>query len=69
MSDAELPPTDDQELDLDDDTLPPEHPAASDPAVSAGEALSGEGIGTGTTGTQPRPPEQPTRGSTPDLDS
>ena len=46
MTTAAMPPDDDQELDLDDDTLPPEHPAGADPTVSAGEVLSGEGVGT-----------------------
>lgn len=65
MSDAQLPPTDDQALDADDDTLPPEHPAGSDPPVSAGEVLSGEGIGTGIVGAGPAA-VQPERPSAPD---
>ena len=47
MTTAALPPDDDPTLDLDDDTLPPEHPAGSDSTVSAGEVLSGEGLGSG----------------------
>ena len=46
MTDSNLPPTDDTTLRNDDDTLPAEHPAGVDTAVSAGEALSGEGLGT-----------------------
>jgi len=69
MSDAQLPPSDDVGLDADDDTLPPGHPAGSDATVSAGEALSGEGIGTGAAGAQPRPTDEPTRDATPDADS
>ena len=68
MSDAQLPPTDDEALDLDDDTLPPEHPAGSDPPVSAGEVLSGEGIGTGIAGGRPAAVE-PERPTTPGDDS
>jgi len=63
MTDAQLPPSDDQALDPDDDTLPPEHPVGSDPPVSAGEVLSGEGIGIGTgiagAGRAPVEPERP----------
>ena len=47
MTNASLPPDDDQQLLADDDTLPPEHPAGSDATVSAGEVLSGEGLGRG----------------------
>jgi hypothetical protein len=52
MSDQQ-PPSQDRALDAGDDTLPPEHPAGSDAPVSAGEALSGEGIGTGRSGPSP----------------
>jgi len=52
VTNANLPSTDDDAL-ADDDTLPPEHPAGSDGPVSAGEALSGEGIGTGAAGSPP----------------
>jgi hypothetical protein len=69
MSDAQLPPTDDAELDLDDDTLPPGHPAGSDAPVSAGEALSGEGIGTGASGVAPTPADETTRDAAPGDDA
>jgi hypothetical protein len=55
MSDPTPVPDDDQRLDPDDDTLPPEHPAGADPAVSAGEVLSGEGLGTAAAGPAQRP--------------
>ena len=69
MSDARLPPDDDTATDLDDDTLPPEHPAGADAPVSAGEALSGEGIGTGAAGPQPATSPEPTRDEPPGDDS
>jgi hypothetical protein len=34
-------------LDADTEPLPPEHPAGPDTPVSAGEAISGEGPGSG----------------------
>jgi hypothetical protein len=49
MTTAALPPDDDPKLLTDDDTLPPEHPAGSDSTVSAGEVLSGEGLGAAAT--------------------
>jgi hypothetical protein len=59
MSDSQHPFPDDQALDADDDTLPPEHPAGSDAPVSAGEVLSGEGIGTAGSGQAPASREEP----------
>ena len=61
--------SDDQALDPDDDTLPPEHPAGSDAPVSAGEALSGEGIGTGRSGPAPADPAEPNADRLPDDDT
>lgn len=51
MTTAALPPDDDPELLIDDDTLPPGHPAGSDATVSGGEVLSGEGLGRGAPAT------------------
>jgi len=49
-----------------DGPLPPEHPAGSDAPVSAGEVLSGEGIGTGKAGPGPATsPTEPPREVTP----
>ena len=61
--------SDDQALDPNDDTLPPEHPAGSDAPVSAGEALSGEGIGTGAVGPTPANPAEPNADRLPDDDT
>lgn len=61
MSEPERPFSDDQALSAGDDTLPPEHPAGSDAPVSAGEVLSGEGLGTAGPGPSPA-------GSRPDHD-
>lgn len=52
MTASELPPQDDATLE-DDDTLPSEHPAGADAPISAGEVLSGEGVGTGRSGASP----------------
>lgn len=69
MSDPDLPPADDEHLADDDDTLPPEHPAGADAAVSAGEVLSGEGIGTGASGPTSAPRDEPTRDNAPGDDA
>jgi hypothetical protein len=55
MSDPTRLPDDDQRLDPDDDTVPPEHPAGADATVSAGEVLSGEGLGSPAAGPAQRP--------------
>ena len=65
MSESALPPTDDQHVER-DDTLPPEHPAGADAPVSAGEALSGAGIGTGTAGPIEGRRDEPSRRTEPD---
>jgi hypothetical protein len=69
MSDSALPPTDDQTLEADDDTLPPEHPAGADAPVTGGESLSAEGIGTGAAGPIGGTGAEPNRPSTPDEDT
>jgi hypothetical protein len=69
MSDPDLPPADDEHLAADDDTLPPEHPAAADAPVSAGEVLSGEGMGSGSSGPTSGPRDEPTQDEVPGDDS
>ena len=67
MADPQLPSaaaSGDEAVDNDDDTLPPEHPAAADAPVSAGEVLSGEGLG--MTGAAPATgPDEPAHPSVP----
>lgn len=69
MNDPVLPPDDDDHLAVDDDTLPPEHPAGADAPVSAGEVLSGEGMGATAAGPLDADREEPTRPSAPGDDS
>jgi hypothetical protein len=69
MSNPSLPPADDERLATDDDTLPPEHPAGSEAAGSAGEVLSGEGLGTSGAVPADVPHPEPTRDRAPGDDS
>jgi hypothetical protein len=64
MSESQQPG--DPTLDADDDTLPPEHPAGSDATVAAGEVLSGEGVGTVTSGPPPADRREPPDERVPD---
>jgi hypothetical protein len=68
MTDSQQSFSDDQALDADDDTPPPGHPASSDAPVSAGEVLSGEGLGT-VAGRTPASSGEPNRDRVPGDDT
>jgi hypothetical protein len=59
MSDPAPLPDDEPRLDPHDDSVPPEHPAGADSTVSAGEVLSGEGIGSAAAGPARRSGAEP----------
>jgi hypothetical protein len=69
MNDASLPSADDDRLADDDDTLPPEHPAGADATGSAGEVLSGEGLGASGPARPEAPHTEPSRDRSPGDDS
>jgi hypothetical protein len=69
MSEPTRSAVDEQRLDLDDDTLPPEHPAGSESTVSAGEILSGEGLGSPGAASAPHAADEPSNDTQPSDNS